>query len=124
MPPNDRDLMRLHIEALFTHDALGRLLRVNEPDGARAPRFFLGKTALGVELRFRDDVDEETKRALTAAASAELVDARAAELPVDPAPYESILARQAPIQRTETGPAFSFPASLARDERVIVMTEA
>jgi hypothetical protein len=32
---NDRELMRIHVEALFTRDAAGRLLRVNEPNGAR-----------------------------------------------------------------------------------------
>ena len=35
------DLMRVHVAVLFTHDADGYLDRVNEPDGAPAPRFFL-----------------------------------------------------------------------------------
>jgi hypothetical protein len=37
--------MRLHVEALFTCDAAGRFIAVNEPAGAVAPRFFLGRTA-------------------------------------------------------------------------------
>jgi hypothetical protein len=39
--------MRLHVEALFIHDAEGQLVRVNDPDGAPAPRFFLGRTVDG-----------------------------------------------------------------------------
>jgi len=41
--------MRMHIDALFTHDARGRMLRVNEPMGKTAPRFFLGRTTQGNE---------------------------------------------------------------------------
>jgi hypothetical protein len=55
---NVHELMRLHVEALFTHDANGQLLRGNEPSGAEAPRFFLGRTADGPLIRFRHDVDE------------------------------------------------------------------
>ena len=54
---NDRELMRAHIEALFTLDRNGRMLRINEPRGNRAPRFFLGRTVVGNEWRFRDDID-------------------------------------------------------------------
>ncbi|ETX02310.1 MAG: hypothetical protein ETSY1_04010 [Candidatus Entotheonella factor] len=54
---NNRELMQIHVEALFTYDAMGHLYRVNEPGGAVAPRFFLGRTAAGHEWRFRHDVD-------------------------------------------------------------------
>ena len=58
-PPESVDpveLMDLHMRALFQHDDQDRLLRVNEPDGAPAPRFFLGRTAAGHRWRFRPDV--------------------------------------------------------------------
>jgi len=97
-----RDLMRLHVEALFTHDANNRLLRGNEPSGAEAPRFFLGRTADGPVIRFRHDVDDETRHALEAAAL---------ESEANVARFEEILARSAPVRNTWLGPAFSFPES-------------
>jgi hypothetical protein len=52
-----RELMRLHVRALFTHDGAGRLVAANEPGGGAAPRFFLGRTAQGNIWRVRHDVD-------------------------------------------------------------------
>jgi RimJ/RimL family protein N-acetyltransferase len=100
-----RELMRIHVDALFTRDAAGDLVRVNEPDGAPAPRFFLGRTADGDVLRFRHGVGAGLRRELAAAAAADDADP-----PTDAARYEAILARAAPVERTEMGPAFIFPA--------------
>jgi hypothetical protein len=96
--------MRLHVEALFTHDADGQMVSVHEPNGAPAPRFFVGTTRDGSLLRFRHDVDHDIRRELEAV----LDDGS----PLDPLPFETILARRAPVQRTWTGPAFSFPQRL------------
>ena len=96
--PDDRALMRLHVDALFTHDARGRLLRVNEPDGGPAPRFFRGDTALGVERRFRHDLDDALVDALTRADDVEAATA--------------ILSRAAPVEHTWAGPAYAFPHDL------------
>ena len=50
------ELLRIQIETLFTKDARGRLVRLNEPNGKPAPRFFLGTTIDGNEWRVRHDV--------------------------------------------------------------------
>src|SRR5262245_29370359 len=97
--------MRLHVDALFTHDARGDLLRVNEAHGAPAPRFFLGQTPAGIVLRYRGDVGEEVRQELAEAASLEIVN----DLPTTPATYEEILGSTAPVEKTWAGPAFSFP---------------
>ena len=73
---NAREMMRIQAEALFTHDLNGRLSRVNEPNGARAPRFFLGRTAQGRVWRFRDDLGAANGGPL----SAEGLDALVSEL--------------------------------------------
>ena len=112
---DDRELMRLHIEALYTHDAAGDLVRVNEPNGAPAPRFFLGRTAHGAARRFRHDVDLESRRELEAASRDDVLRAHALDAPPDLTPYARILARAAPVEQTEAGPAFCFP----RDSRTI-----
>jgi RimJ/RimL family protein N-acetyltransferase len=116
--------MRLHVEALFTHDAEGRLVRVNEPDGAPAPRFFLGNTVDGVVLRFRHDVGPDLRRELDAASQADGLPQRGLDSPPDPSRYEAIMARVAPIQRTWAGPAFSFPQELSVAAGTVHVTEA
>ena len=119
--PNVRELMRLHVEALFTHDALGQLLRGNEPSGADAPRFFLGRTADGSVIRFRHDVDDNMRRELEAAANHDT--ATALDSPANASRYEGILARAAPVRNTWAGPAFSFPAGLSAPSDSILVTD-
>jgi hypothetical protein len=102
---SDRELMRIHVEALFTRDAAGRLVSVNEPQGGDAPRFFLGRTAEGSDCWFRGDVDDQLTRELAAEAEARRSGEDHRLAPEDPARYEALLERAAPIQRTEAGPA-------------------
>jgi hypothetical protein len=105
--------MALHAGALFTHDAAGRLLRANEPSGAEAPRFFLGRTEDGSVRRFRYDVGPGLRRALEAAGDDALT-----------ARYAEILARAAPVVRTWAGPAFAFPETLPAPDAAVVRVTA
>ena len=118
---NDRELMRIHVEALFTRDAAGRLLRVNEPNGVEAPRFFLGRTAEGSDCWFRGDVDDDLARQLAAAAMAQRTGDRLA--PEDPAGYAALLERTAPIQHSEAGPAYCFPREITEPAGVVHVTD-
>lgn len=117
--PNVRELMRLHVEALFTHDARAQLLRGNEPNGSDAPRFFLGRTAGGPVIRFRHDVNEDMRRELEAAVNHDT--ATALDSPANASRYEEVLARAAPVRNTWSGPAFAFPVdSSAPSDAVLV----
>ncbi len=87
------ELMRLHVEALFACDDAGRLVAVNDPGGARAPRFFLGRTVAGNLSWFRDDVDTATAVELTALAGD--VDPSAAGV----AAFVGVLSRTEPVRR-------------------------
>jgi hypothetical protein len=112
----DHEMMERHVEALYTHDAAGRILRVREHNGAPAPRFFLGRAAGGVVCRCRHDVADALRRALAASAAADPVDL-AAEVAsdgraVDRARYVDLLARAAPVTKVWGGPAFRFPTEL------------
>jgi GNAT superfamily N-acetyltransferase len=120
---NVRELMRLHVEALFTHDAKGRLLRGNEPSRAEAPRFFLGRTADGPLIRFRHDVDEDMRRELEAAANADAMNAAPLDSPANASSYEEILARSAPVRNTSLGPAFSFPVESSASTDAVLVTD-
>lgn len=111
----DRDWLRLHIEAEFTHDANGRMVRINEPRGGVAPRFWLGQAPDGSILRrYRNDLPDSVRDELEAASAAELLPAFAAEAALDPAPWAAILARSAPLARVTTGLAFRFAMELPR----------
>jgi hypothetical protein len=104
--------MRLHIEALFTHDANGDLVRVNEPNGAAAPRFFLGRTAEGAVHRFRHDVDRAIRLEIEKACEKQLAQPRPLEMPTDPLPYQQIFDRVAPVGKTWIGSAFCIPRTV------------
>jgi RimJ/RimL family protein N-acetyltransferase len=119
---NARDLMCLHVEALFTCDDVGRLVAVNEPGGAPAPRFFLGQTAEGNAWWFRSDVDASLASELDALCKS-LPTAR--ELDADlgmAAPFLAALTRDGPLRRTWAGPAFRFPSDLSGHESAVRVT--
>jgi len=115
--------MRFHVEALFIHDAAGQLVRVNAPDGAPAPRFFLGSTVDGAVRRFRHDLDHDLRRELEAAFEDDVLPEHVLDAPIDPSRYAAILARSAPVQRTWVGPAFCFPEELPPTIGTVLVTE-
>src|SRR5215831_7659490 len=120
MPAAPRELMRMHIDALYTHNAAGDLVSVNEAagGGAPAPRFFLGATEDGCVLRFRQDATAAFREEL-AVASADLELTGIAAAP-SAARYEGIVGRYAPVNKTWSGPAFTFRTQLstARETRL------
>lgn len=121
---SDLELMELHVDAEFASDARGRMLSVNEPNGSVAPRFFLGLTTLGIVRRYRHDVPEALCRRLEDASATLALEASAADVPLDPAPYQAILAEDAPVERTSLGLAFRFPATLPRDPYARLLRDA
>jgi hypothetical protein len=109
---NPRDLMCAHIDALFTSDSAGKLLRVNVPDGGPAPRFFVGRTNEGCEWRVRADVPEAIAAKLEAALAAEPAGDELLKAGYGASAYEAILVEHGPIQQTWTGPAYLCPPGL------------
>jgi hypothetical protein len=122
--PTHLELMQYHVEAEFTHDAQGCLLRVNDAGAAPAPRFFLGRTVVGTLIRFRHDLGQDARRALESAVESHAPSGQSVGAPIDPAPYQEILARLTPVERTWTGPAFSFPNELPMPAGVAPISEA
>ena len=118
-----RELMRLHVEALYVHDADGRLLHVREPNGALAPRFFLGRTSDGFVCRVRHDVPHEVRRELEAVAEETHASERDLDAPTPASRFEEILARHAPIGKRSAGPAFVFPAALPSTSGTVHVTQ-
>lgn len=108
----ERELMRIHIDALYRHDARGRMVRVNEPMGKAAPRFFLGRTTQGNERRFRHDLEPDLARELEALCGDEAYGDELLRPPYGATNYARVLARAAPVERVWAGPAYRFPADV------------
>lgn len=96
--------MRLHVDALYRHDARSRMVCSNEWRPSPAPLFFLGRTRQGSIWRFRADLPEELCAELEALGERESEIAR-------------LLESHAPIERIWTGPAYALlqPARPAAD---------
>jgi len=108
--------MQLAVDVLFTHDARGRIVRVNEPDGDVAPRFYLGRTKDGNIWRVRHDLPEAVVAQLEALASSEPIPRDLRELLQPPVQLEALkqaLAAHAPVQETSSGPEYFFPDEIA-----------
>lgn len=103
---SDHDLMRLHVATLFTHNQRGDLVTVNDSGMAPAPRFFMGITRHGAVRRFRDDVDNATRAALSELADRHLSALGALDVLEHLAEFHALLTQSAPVQRTWAGPAF------------------
>jgi GNAT superfamily N-acetyltransferase len=116
--------MRIHLHTLFTRDASGRLLRVNEPDGKDAPRFFLGRTPEGNEWGFRADLPGNLVEALEAACREEAPGPELTAPPYGAKRYEALLAPSAPIRHRWAGPAYWFARELPPPVGPIPVTEA
>jgi hypothetical protein len=116
--------MRIQIATLFTLDSAGRLVRVNDLTGHRAPRFFLGRTALGNEWRVRHDVPQDVVDALHALCATEPPGDEFLAPPYGAPRYEALLAREAPVQSVWTGPTYRFPERLPDVSGTVVITSA
>ena len=129
---DDRDLMAIRADTLFAYDARGRMLLTNEPreDARRpAPRLFLGRTLAGHVVRFGAAVPDALARQLEALIErqppvADLRALPAALAAVRAALAASPLAGGAPITAEGGGPAYRFPASIARPGQVVQVTDA
>jgi hypothetical protein len=121
---SDSQLMELQVEALFTHDAAGRIVAVNAPDGRPAPRFFLGRTRMGNIWRVRHDVPEATARRLNALAEAEAVRDDLRAEPQSMGAILDALKADDDVRSVVAGPAYRFPTALAPAAGVTRITRA
>ncbi|MEO7674352.1 MAG: GNAT family N-acetyltransferase [Pyrinomonadaceae bacterium] len=114
---SDLELIERHVNALFTHNGGGRLCRVNEPDGAESPRFFLGRTAEGNIFRTRFDLPDALTKQLKAACTDEPEAGDPRRKPAQFTRYLDLLETQSPIQKVWMGPAYAFPETFAQVSR-------
>ncbi len=124
---DDRNLMNIRADTSFTYDARGRMLRTNEPreqERRPAPRLLLGRTRAGHVVRFGAAVPDAVARRLE-----EIVKRLppAGDLRIPPAALAEMreaLAEHAPATTEGGGPAYRFPASLARPDKALRLRDA
>lgn len=119
----DLELMEIQVETLFTHDEHGQLRYVNEPNGARAPRFFWGRTNEGSIWCFRSDLPKELASALKALCLSEPVATDLGESPAHLAACTDILRAHAEIAQVWMGPAYRFPDRVGWSTNVTSITK-
>lgn len=122
MTLSDLELLEAQIDALWTHDTDGRILRVNEPDGDPAPRFFLGRTREGNLWRFRNDVPADIVQRLEQLAALEPVTDDVRAHPVNFKAFCDVLRAHGEVQETYAGPAYHFPADISRPANAVAIT--
>lgn len=116
------ELIDLHARTLFTYDAAGSLVAINERGGKRAPRFFLGWTARGAIWRVRSDLPPALVVRLGQIVAAE----RVTDLERPPACLSAVraaLAEHAPVDdRQDGGPAYCFPDLIEERPGAVAVT--
>jgi hypothetical protein len=116
---DDRALMDIRAETIFTYDARGRMVGVNSPERRPAPRVFLGCTMAGRVLRFGDALSDAIVSRLRA-----LIESQPAveALPVAAALREEVR-RMMEVDRSKvregSGPNYRFPESIALPGHVV-----
>jgi RimJ/RimL family protein N-acetyltransferase len=116
--------MRLHVEALFAHDARARIVSSNEWRPQPAPRFFLGRTAAGNLWRVRADLPDALARELERIAADEPVAAEPPDAPVQRDALLDLLASHAPVAPVWTGPACVLDERATHASRAVAIREA
>jgi hypothetical protein len=121
--------MRIHVEALFTHDASLRIQFVNEPwanGTVRVPadRFFLGRTAAGNMWRFRSDLPGSLVEQLELLCVDEPVTKNLNQKPRHLEAYLRLLEGHGSIRQVWLGPAYRLPVSARPSLRPVRITAA
>ena len=112
---NAVELMHLHLEALYLHDAQGRMRGLNRRSGGAAPRLHLGRTGAGSVLRFRSDVDADLAAELTHIWETSMRGADAVSTLERPACADALvraLAACGRVERIWAGPAYAAHGEL------------
>lgn len=124
MPARELELMRLHVEALYAHDARSRIVSSNEWRPGPAPLFHLGRTIGGNVWRFRADVPDELASELEALCNSEAVASELSRAPRQQDTFVRVLESHAPVAKIWTGPAYAFSSDVASSSSWVLITAA
>ena len=124
--PDERELLDIHVRALFTHDKRARLLSHNEPWGEAppAPRLYFGRACAGNLWRLRADLPEALAAELEALCADEPSGAGLSGTPRHADAYARLLGAHGRVRRVEAGPAYRFKDYPEPSRDLLHVTEA
>ena len=109
---DDRDLLRLEVEALYLLTDAGRLVCRNTPDREAAPRLRIAGSRSSNDVRIRHDVGESTAKAIVRLAADEPPLYPPEGHPIHLDAYLGLLALEAPVEQWDLGLAWTVPDQL------------
>lgn len=124
MQPTGLDLMRMHVEALYVHDARARIESTNEWKSRPAPRLFLGRTSAGHLWRFHADLPDDLARELEDLCRDEPLVTGPPRTPRHREELVRLLGSRGPVERIWAGPAYWLSESVAPGVRPVEIREA
>lgn len=116
----------LHLKTLFVLDGQGRITSTREPGPSRGPLFFLVRSATSCAWAVRADVPQDVAGELDGLAREEPPASDLRHAPVHADRYASLVAsghQAGPRIRHSSGPAFTFPASVAPPADIVVVED-
>ena len=118
-------LMLQNVEALYMHDANGRIVAVNtcEIDAPVVPRFFLGRTNRGNIWRFRHDVSIDLAEELSRYCSEEPFPVDLKTGPLHQGVYIQLLAEHTRTTSPDAGPIYSCSNDLVLPNSTAVIID-
>lgn len=116
-------LMTLHRETLFRHDANGRLQTINEPGLPNAPRFWMGRTLEGNQWCFHHELPSTTVAEVEALCRAEPIPTDVRRPIQNAAAIKAVLTAHAPIRSEYRGPAYLVPQGANASGEATMITE-
>lgn len=124
MPPfrDDRELMEAQLDVLYQYDSAGRMLRTNEPNGAIAPMFAMGRTRHGNLWRFRADLPDSLMADLDAICRREAI---VEDFSLVPQGYRELLERLSSFARPRSiwrGPCYVFEQPIVPPAEAVPLT--
>lgn len=121
---DDLRLLAAEAATLFTLDAAGCLLRVNEPDGGPAPRFLWGATAAGARWWRRADLPVEVAEIASRLLASAAIDPLAPLSPRVVGAVSRLLARYQPVTAVRQGPSYLCPNTLLASGVAVLLSPA
>ena len=123
LPTSQLELMRMHVEALFTHNENLRIESINQPDNGIAPRFFFGRTIAGNLWRFRTDLPDDLAIELKKHCNGESEMIDISRMPEDQNEYIRLLEGHKPIKQILSGPAYWFSTDVVPSAQPVEISE-
>lgn len=123
--PQQRDelsLLAIQAATLFELTEVGRMQHENTPDRSPAPRVWLAGCSSGNIVRIRQDVREDTARAIEALVASEPPMRDFHSMPAHLDECIKLLTAEAPVEQVGHGVVYSFPDTLHYEHRMTLVT--